>query len=430
MKTIKKTVTLKPYQLEGIKFLNKPSTKRKLLADEMGLGKTIQAIATIKPNEKTLIIAPPFLLENWKREIQKFHSHEFNIQFYPKLGDITLIGASQKLVNAYKTNLNSNFDRIIIDECHYFKSWKSQRTKTLIKLVSDLPESNFIFLTGTPLSKSIIDFHPILCMLQPNEWGTLRQFGFRYAEKRKNPFSPLGFDFVGVNLKALDELKKRLEPNFLRRLKKDHLKELGPKQTQKIHLKTDPKLAAQSLAYASEIRKTILDQDAPDPSDSIATICRELGESKIKQSAEYLSSLIDQSEKPILVFAKHKTVTNGIHELLSKKYKTGCITGSTTTSEKQKHVDSFQNLKLDALIGNITAMGTGLTLTAANTVVFVELDWSPANMLQAIDRVHRIGQSDTVLIQYILVADSVEDNILTTLREKTAVIKETVGVSL
>jgi len=109
----------------------------------------------------------------------------------------------------------------------------------------------------------------------------------------------------------------------------------------------------------------------------------------------------------VVIFAWHKVVIDNLLEEL-KGYDPVSITGSTKLEDRQKAVDEFQNGKCRVIIGNIKAMGQGLTLHAAGDVVFLEMDWTPGNNTQAEDRIHRIGQTELCHIHYLVYAETVD----------------------
>jgi SWI/SNF-related matrix-associated actin-dependent regulator 1 of chromatin subfamily A len=99
------------------------------------------------------------------------------------------------------------------------------------------------------------------------------------------------------------------------------------------------------------------------------------------------------------------------------------VTGKTQLNRRQMHVDAFQkNSSVKIFIGNIRAAGVGLTLTAASHVIFAELDWVPGKVIQAEDRCHRIGQTDSVLVQHLVVNGSIDVNLIQTLIEKQRIL--------
>ena len=138
------------------------------------------------------------------------------------------------------------------------------------------------------------------------------------------------------------------------------------------------------------------------------------GCAKVDGAVEYILSLLENDVK-LLIFAHHKTILDRIEEaLMKKKIKSIRIDGDVMMSDRQNRVDQFQNKSdIMAALLSISAAGVGLTLTASSTVVFAEMHWTPAMMLQAEDRAHRIGQKREVRVYRLITTTKIEEDILT-----------------
>jgi SWI/SNF-related matrix-associated actin-dependent regulator 1 of chromatin subfamily A len=133
------------------------------------------------------------------------------------------------------------------------------------------------------------------------------------------------------------------------------------------------------------------------------------------------------SEDKIVVFAHHHDVIDGLVEGLVE-YGVTSIDGRTSLANRQIAVETFQtDPKTRVIVGSIGAMGTGFTLTAASYVAFVELDWVPGNLAQAEDRLHRIGQAESVLVQHLMLDGSFDGRMAATVVSKMEVIERAVG---
>lgn len=407
-----------PFQKAGIRSIVK--YKNILLADEPGLGKTIQAIGAINylKIRKILIICPAFLRLNWKKELEKWIVEKLSIQIVTsgkdKLMDADITIFSYDLLIKFRPELlKQNFTAIIADESHYLKSTKAKRTKIFFgnKRTRGLVTiaDRVILMTGTPITNRPHELYHVLKTLFPRSVSDLSYINFldRYCVYYIN--APFGRVITGA--KNQEELNIKLRSGFMvRRLKKDVLKQLPSKQYQIIELTNDhnvKKLIEQEKICNFDIMaasKIIFDSN-------ISQIRKELGVLKVKPAINFIENLLEEKEK-IVLFAHHHDVIDGLEKEL-KKYNPVTITGKTPMKQRDNNISMFQNDKnCRVFIGNIQAAGTGITLTAADTVVFVESSWVPGENDQAADRVHRIGQDSNVMIYFIVFENSLDFKIL------------------
>lgn len=445
--------SLYKFQKSGINF-GIQRCGRLLLADEMGVGKTIQAIgisAIYKENWPVLVLCPSSLklawrdeIINWlteivsKKEVQVFKTSKDNFKeqakFYVMSYDLS-IRLRDKIIE-------KNFNFIIADEVHYLKNRDSKRSKFLIPIMQRC--KRLILLSGTPILAKPVEAYPILNALRPDVFHSFKAFGTRYC----NPvLRPYGIDWSGSsNSRELHFMLSRL---MIRRLKKDVLSELPPKKRQKVEIQTDKKIINQIRVLMNKSSKINLDSnniikelqkidedgniksnrgDEDDNALGCFTKAYMLtGKAKIPGIKEYVSYLIDNSCK-FLIFAHHSEVLDAIEDEV-KKSKIGYmrIDGSVANEKRHEKVNQFQTDDncLVAILG-ITACATGHTLTKASTVVFAELHFTPAIMIQAEDRAHRIGQEhQCVNVHYLFASDTVDEVVFAKLREKHFVVSTT-----
>ncbi len=159
----------------------------------------------------------------------------------------------------------------------------------------------------------------------------------------------------------------------------------------------------------------------PQPPKAIATKRREQALKKVDPIVEFVENLLSQNE-PVVLFAYHREIIRLLAEKL-KKYNPVLITGDTAANDRAKVVEEFQGAKTDLFIGQIAAAGVGITLTRSRVCVLAELDWSPAVIAQAVDRLHRISQRNAVDVYFFTVEGSVEVDIQSTLMNKSKTFK-------
>jgi SWI/SNF-related matrix-associated actin-dependent regulator 1 of chromatin subfamily A len=161
------------------------------------------------------------------------------------------------------------------------------------------------------------------------------------------------------------------------------------------------------------------------PLAALSTARRLYAVAKASDAAEYLENLLDSTDGPIVVFYHHEQVLKALQERVPAPY----IDGSVPPARRAELVREFQGGQHRVLYLSITAAGIGLTLTAADTAVFVEYDWVPANLLQAEDRINRIGQmSEVTYYHYLTSRDQVERLILEKILKKAALAEAVLGM--
>ena len=445
--------TLYEFQKDGINF----GIQRKgrfLLADEMGVGKSIQAIGVsllFKENWPVLIICPSSLKLVWRDEIEKWipdiNNDKINIQVFKsskdqfKNGEKFYIMSYDLSVKLEQKIKEKNFNFIIADEAHYLKSQDAKRTKCLIPIIQK--SKRVLLLTGTPILSKPVELYPLLTMIRPDLFHNFKIYGNRYCDPKANFF---GVDWTGSS--CAKELNYILKNIMIRRLKKDVISQLPPKKRQKIEIQTDPKIVKQISAISinsealfkklEEINnnplnlKLNLDDEDGEGKENINNLFNKLyilsAEAKANGVKEYIRYLIDNRCK-FLIFAHHKVMLDAIEEEVKKlKIDYIRIDGKIKVEKRQEFVNKFQKDEtcLVAIL-SITACYTGITLTAASTVVFSELHMTPAVMIQAEDRAHRIGQEhQCVNIHYLYGPDTLDEILFRMLNEKQNIFSNTV----
>lgn len=436
-----------PYQVDGIRFC--ASRKASLLADEMGLGKTIQAIGAINllGAKKVLVVCPAGLKLNWARELKSWLTVKRNVQILMTSGETISPAADIVIVNYDLLTYGMKYDKDgrilgggiydqlvsrdwaigIFDEAHYMKNREAARTCAVLQKGRIASRCIYkIFMTGTPVLNRPVELYPILRaaardVIEP--YSDFRQYAIRYCDGYLEKDTQI-FRCEGAT--HTDELNERLHKNFmLRRLKADVLKDLPEKRYQIVPLSlTDAtrKLVESEFQWdAAKFKRIAVGGDLGE----MTTHRREIALAKLNQCCEFICSVFESVEK-LVVFAYHRDVIKGLAENLSH-FNPVVVMGGISAKDKQNAVDQFQtDEKTRLFIGQIEAAGTGITLTAASHIVFVESSWVPGIVHQAIDRCHRIGQKNSVLAQFLVVEKSIEETIMRTIVDKMKVIKSIV----
>lgn len=424
------------YQKAGVEQLEENGNK--LLADEQGLGKTLQVIEYLNRSlhKKRLIICPASLKLNWAREFQLWGTGLFSTRVITHgkdnfaIEESLITGESHDTIIVNYDLLKSKIimdqllafkpDVLVCDEAHYLKSAKTVRTKNVAKLARVVAKK--IFLTGTPMLNRPVELFAILKMLSPETlkpYDNYRNYAYRFCSAYNSRW---GLDVSGNS--NVEELGVRLRATcMIRRLKKDVMKQLPEKTVQLIPFEMDKKaekIIEKGEWFSIEDLKKYPERGSM---GELATIRRELAMLKLDESTSYITDLLEGIDK-VVVFAYHHDVINGLKEKL-EQFNPVVLTGKHSAVNKQKAVDDFQDKKdTRVFIGQIQAAGTGLTLTAASTVVFVESSWVPGEINQAIDRCHRIGQQSNVTAKFLVVEKSLDETMLKTIFDKEKIINQ------
>ncbi|XP_056168326.1 uncharacterized protein LOC115690629 isoform X12 [Syzygium oleosum] len=385
---------LLPFQRDGVRFVLQHGI-RVLIADEMGLGKTLQAIAVaacVCDSWPVLVLTPSSLRLHWATMIQQWlnipssdilvllsqcggsNRSGFRIMSSNTKSSVHLDGlfniisydVVQKLQNVL---MSSDFKLVIADESHFLKNAQAKRTAATLPVIKKAQYA--ILLSGTPALSRPIELHKQLEALYPDVYKNVHEYGQRYCKG-----GIFGVYQGSSNHEELHNLMKATV--MIRRLKKEVLSELPVKRRQQVFL---------DLANKDMKRINAL----------FCEIYTDSAEAKIPAVLDYLETVVE------------------------KKKKVGCIRidGSTPAVARQALVTDFQEKDaIKAAVLSIRAGGVGLTLTAASTVIFAELSWTPGDLIQAEDRAHRIGQVSSVNIYYLLANDTVDDIIWDVVQSK------------
>lgn len=450
---IETTAKLRPYQVEGINWFTTHNGSI-LLSDEQGLGKTVQTISYVNSVRKfpCFIVCPASLKYNWKKEIIKWTKDENIFICEGKEPNITatklrrynwiicnydiIAGHSQDSVKGDKeatrkmralpswhnTIKEVSPSIMVLDESQNIKNEDSKRTKSIMELGRWIPSISC--LSGTPISNRPMEFYTTIKLIDPTLFPNKYVFGRRYCGPVNNGF---GTTYNGAT--NIEELHQILTSAFmLRRLKSDVLKDLPDKQKIVIPVEISGHNAAKYYEAEQDLIKFLKKYadnkkvESAKRAEAIMklNILRKLVvEAKANTCLEWIEEFLESGKK-LVVFAWHQNIVNLIYE------KFGSIAvkidGSVSSKDRQQAVESFQNDdKVKLFVGNIKAAGTGLTLTAASDTCTIELSWSPSDLAQAEDRVHRIGQKNGVCNYYLLAKDTIDDYMMNLIDEKKKV---------
>lgn len=425
----------------------------------MGLGKSAQTIsaAVAIQARSILVISPATLRPNWIREFQKFSNSQISLTAVEdgrtkpvNHSEISYWVSSYDLVAKNPESYARPWDLVILDEWHYLKNPETKRTQAILGSGGVVRKAQRTWgLSGTPMPN------------HPGElWTLLRAFGatkLRYWDFVRNYCDTLdttyGIQIIGAKKEKIPELRSLLSKIMLRRTKEQVMKDLPPirfadlvvyppKEGAPIDMlemafprfympNNNEDLLFKELAKEEMLLKAYMDKleeahratfnqgELQAMAASIASLRRYTGILKVPAIVDIVSEeLTYNAYSKIVIFAIHSVVIDTLRERL---HDFGAVTlyGKTPMEKRQKHVDKFQtNPACRVFIGQIQAAGTGITLTAANQVLFAEQSYVPGENAQAAMRCHRIGQKNPVLVRTVGLYDSLDERISQILKQK------------
>ncbi len=436
LKIDKETKQLRPFQKDGLKWLLSlyDTDFNGILADDMGLGKTIQSIFLLKSLKKkkkltTIIIMPKTLLFNWKKELNTF-SPELSVFLYDgpkrtkyidelKNHDVILASYTSFRLDI-KTLKDIHFDLMILDEAQYVKN----HTTNTFKAIKKVQASKRLLLTGTPLENNIGDLWSLMDIANHDYFGDYKSFEHFYNEPKHQAI-----------------LKAALQPFMLRRRKKDVLTDLPSITIQELWASPTPQEINAYTTFAKqewEQIESIVQKKGLEKSKihifALMTKLRQWcahpklinpdGEDGPKWSLFYerLQEAIDTGHKVVVFSQFIPMITTMETELKENNISYVSLTGQT--KDRQEVIEKFNNdASIRVGIFSLKAGGVGINLTSADYVFMYDPWWNPAVEQQAIDRVHRIGQDQPVMVFKCLVASTIEERMINYQNQKKDLIQ-------
>ena len=424
---------LMTFQKEGVHF-GLQHAGRVLIADEMGLGKTVQALAlcaAYKKDRPCLIVCPSSVRSAWADALyewlQKVEDKDVSLVMSMQGADLDreyVVVSYEYITRHQDLLLKKKFKTIVLDEAHYIKNHKAKRSQAAVKLAQGAERA--ILLTGTPVMAKPIELLQQLRALHPKLFTNIKDYGKRYCESDTPLFGQKFGQYRGA--KNIDELYHVLTSGIMvRRLKKDVLTQLPAKRRQQVQLRlgADGMRALRKISGQMDKVRAMMraGKDLAELRQENNALLMQLyvksAEAKTAAVTEYVKMLVE-SELKFLVFGHHQLMLDAIECCLrEKKVKFIRIDGKTPQRARGGLVKTFQEQE-DCLVAVLSfgAASEGITLTAASTVVMAELNWKPGTLVQAEDRVHRVGQAASVNIHYLHAEDTIDDIIWPNVQNK------------
>ncbi|HYL19852.1 MAG TPA: DEAD/DEAH box helicase [Burkholderiales bacterium] len=436
---------LRPYQEQGLAWLQflREYGLGGILADDMGLGKTVQALAHLliekqsgRLDRPALVVAPTSVLPNWKAEAARFapqlrvhvsHGLKRKTSFAQIAAHDIVLTTYPLLARDQEALMGHEFHLVILDEAQQVKNAQTQAAR----VVSQLKARNRLCLTGTPLENNLAELWSLFNFLMPGLLGDAATFRRLY----RTPIEKHGDEA------RRNSLARRLRPFLLRRTKEQVAQEL-PAKTEivrpielagaqrdlyetvraSMHERVRAEIAARGLAQSHIV---VLDallklrQVCCDPRLVKIDSAKKVKESaKLELLLEMLEELLPEGRR-ILLFSQFTSMLELIERELAAR-QTAYVKLTGDTRDRAAPVRKFQDGKVPLFLISLKAGGTGLNLTAADTVIHYDPWWNPAVERQATDRAHRIGQNKPVFVYKLIVSGSVEEKIAALQASKAA----------
>ena len=424
----KLNATLRDYQKYGYKWL-KYLTDNNLgacLADDMGLGKTLQAIVLIskiheEKKKKSMVIMPKSLIYNWENEIKRF-SPKLKVGVYYGINrDFSSLKKADVILTTYGTIRNDienlleqKFDLLVLDESQNIKNINSQTTKAVLLLNA----KKRVALSGTPIENNLLELYSLFRFLNPEMFGSVQEFKNDYIV----PIQKYS------DTSTIEELRKKIYPFLLRRVKKEVLADLPDKIEKLVYVDMNDKhrrfYEERRKYYYSLLEKNTSSQGNFDKFFVLQAINElrhivsspELENKKIISSKkevliENVIEAIENNHK-VLVFVNYLSSIESICDSLKEnKIKYLKMTGQT--KDRQNLVDKFQNdSRYKVFVMTLKTGGVGLNLVSADTIFIYDPWWNTTVENQAIDRAYRLGQDKTVFAYKMIMRNTIEEKIL------------------
>ena len=423
-------LTYYDYQLEAISWL--VSHPNAMLCDAMGLGKTCMLIglSNLLKLRSILVVVPASIRHQMASEFARWSTLPGTVgvvtsgRHWP---DADTVICTYSLLGSHRRSIRQRrWDLLWLDESHYLKSPGAQRTREVYgagrrdsaRYIPRIEADRVVCTTGTPILNRPIELWTTLHRLDPSTYDNYISFARRFCGAKMTRW---GWDVTGAS--HLDELSDQLKGLMLRRRKEEVLTSLPPKRHVTFCLEDTPGVR-DLIKREAKLENLVEGGGSAVEFAKLSTVRHELGLSKIPGIIAHLRSYYE-AEVPVIFFAQHLDVLSAVHA----EFNGGSVlyTGRQSIPQKETSRDSFRRGKAWLWCGQIMASGVGLNLQRCGDrpvahVLFGELDWTPSLMDQCADRAHRIGQTDTVLVEYIVYDRSLDARIAETMIRKQRIL--------
>lgn len=436
--------TLRPYQVAGFNWLAFlfDLNLGGILADDMGLGKTLQALAVVchtreqsLTKDPYLVVAPTSVVGNWVSECHKFAPGlkvaSISETLTRRQVPIETIAADADIVVSTYALYRLEYDQyasiswagMFLDEAQFIKNRQSKA----FQRVKMLPVAFKVAMTGTPFENNLMELWSLLSITSPGLFRSPDRFEEYYRKPIERKADP----------QRMDQLRRRIRPLMLRRTKEQVVRDLPAKQEQVLDLELNPKHKKIYQVYLQRerqkvlgligdlqknrfeifrsltlLRQASLDVSLVDPKHD------KVPSTKLDALMEMLDDIVEEGHR-VLVYSQFTTFLRMAGERLRTAGIEYCYLDGRTR-KRENVINTFRNGSAPAFLISLKAGGFGLNLTEADYCIILDPWWNPATEAQAVDRVHRIGQTKKVMVYRLVAKDTIEDKVMALKAKKEA----------
>jgi SWI/SNF-related matrix-associated actin-dependent regulator 1 of chromatin subfamily A len=439
-------IELRQYQVEAASFLLEK--KRAILGDEPGMGKTfpaIEAAQRVSPNEKKLVVAPSYLLRKWRDDIV-LRCGDVDVRIVGRTGEPIEREYSGWIVTNYHTFLNGGIQKrpellrltwgaVIFDESHRLRGRKAQWTVQAMKLKTE----HKFFLTGTPIVNNPGDLFPILKMIDSRTFSSYWRFIGDWCVTEQDPWTT---KIHGIKPELEPAFNTMLEPYMLRRTYDTVIEEavrttgVRPAWTEQPVTDRIYVPLPKAMKKAHDVAKKEWFLEHPDLEDAIAiknggalvAKLRQLtagfmvqdgsvvGVTKENPKVEAaMGFLEDHPDEPSLIFCWYRGTCQRACELLAALGRPVFqIDGGTSAAQREERLEQWRKTHNGIIVATLASLTEGANLQHSKRVIFLEHDYLPGVLDQAVARVRRFGQEFRVHVVHILAEDTIDEAVYRT----------------
>jgi len=416
------------YQEQGVRAIEEFGG-RTLVSYDMGLGKSAISLWYAQRNNKRpmIVTCPASVKYQWQVEAKKVVGWDAVVceGMKPKnlpRANIYIINYEilYKWIEVLKKQARPTL--VVLDECQYIMNPKAKRTKAVKQLCNGV--KHVLCLSGTPMLNRPIELFPTIQILRPTLFRSRFKYAVEYCDAKKGPF---GWDFNGAsNLKKLNQVLS--QSCMIRKRRDEVLRDLPQKIQQVVPVPMRADVAKDYRRAEKDFVGWLAERDTEAALKAARAVgltkagflLRLAAKAKLKASVDWINDWLSSTNQKMIIFCIHTKMKEALvrrikHELV--------VVVGPTGRKRQDVVDKFQNdPSCRAIITNIHAGGVGLNLTAASAEVFLELPWQPGALAQAEARAHRIGQTRSVNVYYLIARNTIEQRRCEIIQKKLKVI--------
>ena len=426
--------SLYPYQQTAVEFAQSTGG-RCILGDDLGLGKTVEALTYVRECltvPDVLIVCPASVLYKWHRDAKTWAGVDAKliVNSTVPLGTKRFDICSYAIMTRRWQELVGRYNTIILDEFQAIKNFKAQRTRAAKKETAHA--HHILMLSGTPFLNRPIELFNALHILDPKAWPSVREYGNRYC----GGLSERGLWQGATNL---DELRERLKPYMIRRLKSEVLSELPPLTRTQIPVDIPNRL--EYTQVKAQVREAIA---ALDPNhkgyfvnalDKLNMLRKVVGAGKAEIAVQWVEEMMEQvgDDAKIVLYAHHYEVVKMLADALVK-YGVVTYTGKDDAKTRDYKVGMFRSPGGPRIMVITPAGGEGIDLYGergvdVSRIVLVEREWTPSAEAKVEARLHRIGQTNAVDAYYLVARKTIDEKLAALVEQKRKTLSAVFGES-